>query len=45
MYEQHNTKDNFLHGTFSLVCNKHFVAHLELFKKFLTSIFWTTKTA
>ena len=43
LYEHHYTTNNFLRCTFSSIYNKHSLAHLKLFKKFLTT-FWTTKT-
>jgi len=43
LHEHHNTTNNYLRATFTSFCNKHFLAHLKLLKKFLTT-FWTTKT-
>jgi len=42
-HEHHNVNNKFLRGTFTSFGSKHFLAHMKLFKQFL-SIFRTTKT-
>jgi len=32
LYEHHNATNKFLHATFTSVSNKHFLAHVKLFK-------------